>query len=725
MGPKLVIDDSNVGYNQEGSPPVVRAKDVVPGEIGGGVPRRRLVIDDSLTTEEQASAPELRIQGSLDPLGRYKEILPDASPFVQTGLAALQTQTFNQQEFADILQKVDPRIEIQKGGDGALYVRHPNVGQTVVINKPGISLNDAVQIASAALATTPAGMGKTVASRALREAIIQASIEVTQAASGGQFNPEEVAMSSGFSVISDVPGMFSRGMQSRRAAEQAENRGVSDAVPEIREVARQGRAGSVPVENRAEALAETVQPDLAKSRAVDDLGLGEIAPARIVSSNPQYVAVEQALSQIPGSQLAQREQEFIQGLSAKTGEFIEEFGGTRNVTGFDISVKAQMDENINLSRIESGKLYDKLAEGVNPRTRLKTELTPLSSTLINRARDLGGVKFLSPLEQKILREVRGAQKGRGMTYARLDELRKEVGEKLGKSSMFEVGSAEFQLSRLYDNLTEAQDVALEAIDPKLRNVWDTAKKMVSQRKELEKIVTKVAGKDLEREVIPQLSTAIKNLGSGRSQRFVQIMEAIPEELRQEAVITAMGAVFTSGARTATELVPGAFASWWTKLKRDSGARKLLFKNLPKGAPRFLNNLAIVSQSFADAAKSAPKTGIINAMESMNNDGGFISKVLGVLPGFGTVGTALLKTTEEDALKTAGDLLAQPAFKRIMSRRARGLPTDKAEEAFKKQKSYIKWLNSVPNNMARRIATVGFTDWLFETDSQAPENEGTE
>jgi len=61
----------------------------------------------------------------------------------------------------------------------------------------------------------------------------------------------------------------------------------------------------------------------------------------------------------------------------------------------------------------------------------------------------------------------------------------------------------------------------------------------------------------------------------------------------------------------------------------------------------------------------------------------------------------------------------------MSRRARGLPTDKAEEAFKKQKSYIKWLNSVPNNMARRIATVGFTDWLFETDSQAPENEGTE
>ena len=734
--PSLIAPDSSAEYVNAPEANIIRqGQDVVFGESGSMGRSANRLDTSSLNASTNLSnkpkaigvrfksselSPRLKDAPELMP-GRFKKVMPDTNIALRTGLATLQTQTFNPQEFANILQNVEPRIQIESGPEGGLYVTHPDIGETFVINKPGISPNDGIQILSAIAAASPAGFGKTVTSRAIREAFIQSAIETSQKMAGGEINPEEIAMASGFSVLSDVPGMISRGRQFRTVAQEAEKRGAGEAVPEMTVIAKDARMGA-PIEESAESLTSVVMPSQPKVRAVEELGLQEVAPLRIISDNPQYRSVEQALATIPGSQLMNAEKEFINQLSAKTGQFIDEFGGTRSIVEANESVKTAIEQNLKNSRAEARKLYDKLSDSVNPRTKVKEELRELSSNLVGLARDAGGISNLSSIEQSILKEVRAAigttqEPGRGMTYGRLDDLRKEIGEKLEKSSFMNVDTASFRLDRLYDSLTAAQDTVLKSMDPELSGVWQTAKKLVSQRKDLEKVIASVAGKNLQREIIPQLSTAIKNLAEGKSTRFIEILDAIPKELRQEAMITAMGSVFTRGSRNATDLVPAAYASWWQKVKRDSGARRLLYKNLPKGSVRFLNNLATVSQSVADSVGSAPRTGIINAMEKMNSDGGFIDKVLGMIPMAGGGLQSLLKVKEKDALDAGADLLGDPGFKRIISRAAANQPTDKAEEAFKKTKVYINWINSVPANIKRRASLIGLADFLFEDEGE--------
>jgi hypothetical protein len=142
----------------------------------------------------------------------------------------------------------------------------------------------------------------------------------------------------------------------------------------------------------------------------------------------------------------------------------------------------------------------------------------------------------------------------------------------------------------------------------------------------------------------------------------------------------------------------------------------LFKNLPEGAPRFLENLAIISKSYADAAASAPRTGITNAMEMMNSDGGFISRVAGAIPFVGDKAGGALRfmfaETPVDAIEASAKLLGDSNFKRIISRSVAGEPVDRAEGALKKSKVYTDWLQTLPANKRERALSLGIADYFL-------------
>jgi len=702
-----VTGEPSGGEYVSGEAPVVRSATPSLREIGAApeaISQRQFRFREM--SPEMRGAREI---GFESPRALY-DILPDR-PVAATAVGALGPFTFNAEEYSQILKTVEPRLQITRGPEGGVYVKHPDVDQMFVINRPGMSPNDLVQVGAALLQTIPAGRAGTVMGRAAAEAAIQAAIETAQASAGGQFNVSEPLMSATFSGLSDAPAMISRARSGGAAAREAERQGVAETTPTIREVAT--TATSQPTEMAAESLETVVRPDPAIQRSVTELGLEQVTPARIVSGNPQYRQVEEALSKIPGTAMANSEKEFITELSARTGQFIDEFGGSRSIVDVDANLKTQIVNDINDLRTRSDLIYDTLGQSINPRTKIR-DVSILRGELLTRARDLGGIANLSQPEQRVLRELRTAVRGRGLTYARLDELRKEIGSALSSSQGPFADAATFQLSRLYDGLTSLQDSALRNIDPSLASQWDLAKSLVSQRKALEEAVTQVAGKDLQRDIIPQLSRAMNRLASGSASDFTKVINSIPEYLRQEAIITAMGAIFTGGGRTATELVPGSYAAWWRKVTRDKGARRLLFKNLPKGAPRFLNNLARVADSYASSRAAVPSTGIIKAMEQFNNDRGFIHRIIGIVPLAGPPLSSLFKygLSSPDTLEAATDLMASAPFRRIVNRRFAGESTDRAEEAFSKTKTYLDWLNTVPAVQRERVLAVGLTDYLF-------------
>jgi len=102
--------------------------------------------------------------------------------------------TFNEDEFAQILLKADPNIGIVTTPDGVRLAVNRKTNEAVAINKLGPSLIDAIQFGASAGLMTPAGRLSTIPKMALGSAATQAAIETGQAAAGGEFNAEDVAI---------------------------------------------------------------------------------------------------------------------------------------------------------------------------------------------------------------------------------------------------------------------------------------------------------------------------------------------------------------------------------------------------------------------------------------------------------------------------------------------------------------------------------------------------
>lgn len=135
------------------------------------------------------------------------------------------------QEIAQIVQSNFPGTEVFQDEKGNYILRSPSTGQRYAI-KPGFQLSD-VPRALSILLTGAGGRGAGVAQTALREGTLQTGIETTQAATGGTFNPEDIATASvigggGQKLAEVLPGIVQgvRNVQAGRAAPEMATQGA-------------------------------------------------------------------------------------------------------------------------------------------------------------------------------------------------------------------------------------------------------------------------------------------------------------------------------------------------------------------------------------------------------------------------------------------------------------------------------------------------------------------
>lgn len=98
------------------------------------------------------------------------------------------------QEIAQIVQANFPGTKIYQDQKGNYIIESPSTGQRYAI-KPGFQLSDVPRLAGTVALGAAGGGAGTVARTAGREAALQAGVEATQLATGGTFNPEDVAAS--------------------------------------------------------------------------------------------------------------------------------------------------------------------------------------------------------------------------------------------------------------------------------------------------------------------------------------------------------------------------------------------------------------------------------------------------------------------------------------------------------------------------------------------------
>ena len=406
----------------------------------------------------------------------------------------------------------------------------------------------------------------------------------------------------------------------------------------------------------------------------------------------------------------------------KTEDFVQTYGGldATDLPGVTNRIRNEITDTLERSIEQSNSLYTQIADAVPNRTLVTNTdaLDILRKEIRSEAIDVGGINKISPLERDIYRELESIRRGgRPMTYARLDQLRKKVGERLGVAAkgMISGDEAAFELSRLYGALTDAQGQVLQDIGGDVvGDMWVTAKALVSERKTYEDIVRNIAGNDFQKSIVPNLANAINNMAKGGVDNFNRIMLAIPENMRGEAVSSAMVNVFGIGAQGVN---PGKFATTWRNITRNKTARDAFFQHMPEESGIFLDNLAVIFRSYADS-NAVPRTGVINSLEMFNTDGGIVSKMLPLLTGRGgnmmanlteTGGSASAKAQQ----RAAADMLDSPQLKRIIANAADGSSTKRLEDHFMKTEAFRAWTSTIPANLKTRILSIGLVEYLFE------------
>jgi hypothetical protein len=107
--------------------------------------------------------------------------------------ATIGTMAASPAEAVQIIRAQNPNVTERRDERGNYILRSAIDGKEYVI-PPGFRQSDIPRVAGSALAFTPAGRATTITGGMLAAGATQAAIEGTQALTGGEFNPEDVAL---------------------------------------------------------------------------------------------------------------------------------------------------------------------------------------------------------------------------------------------------------------------------------------------------------------------------------------------------------------------------------------------------------------------------------------------------------------------------------------------------------------------------------------------------
>lgn len=631
------------------------------------------------------------------------------------GLEALAQTTYDPYEMGKILMAQDPNIavfvrppeydeqgNVTKGEEYMAMNRENN--NVVSLNKPNLSMRD---ISQALTATVIGGVSSTPAGTAARAAVaggLQAVNQGVQAATGGDFDSVDVALDTGFSVVGDaLPMVFRRNKQSSELVNAARN--PTDRLP------------------------SSVEPDVATIDAAKNLGVEESLPTASMVNDETVQSVEAGIRSRSGGLDFGLKQDVIDGVKALESSVSQKLQKYGALTAGEVTprVKESLQKDIGDLLEESDGLY----RGLN--------------TVIKRLGD-GGAAVVEPrILRSYIRELR--RKGGGqvsdrlaeiektldagpLTYDTLDQLRQTVGEQYGNALRGQnafTNTNTRQFAQLYDVLQRQQQRALRDIGgDRAGEVLEQAQGLVRQRKLMEEMATTLLGKDLFKDVLQPISAGLSNLTKGSVEGFRKRINAIPEGMRSEVILSGIRDIMQRGARSTDidqdfVMNPALFADWYRRIKGDTRSFSLISNYLNRDQLKFLDNVARISGRLAaQKARQKPTGVVMDFVQNFNADNGLISKLLGVtgnaigvVPIVGRLGGipkgmssafGWLNNMGGENLEVVANLLQSDRFRRSILNAAEGKDVTNSMEGVIQTSAFQNWFKTLPESIKSTMLT---------------------
>lgn len=469
---------------------------------------------------------------------------------------------------------------------------------------------------------------------------------------------------------------------------------------------------------KADNVAASVRPDQQVLDSAEALNV-DLNPSHY-STNRAFIDVEQSLKDLPGSKLATIEQKAILDTGIAADNLIKDLGGTTDKSLLDFRVRTEVEARISDLETKADIAY----KAVNDTIPAPTKVNIDSSTayIQRKLDDVGGDNSALSVGERQLLALTEAENP--PTYKRLDVMRRDIGDALGKRSGVFRDDNRGDLNQLYAVLSDDQQGIADAFG--VGAEYATGRKLVFTRKGLEKEAITLFGKELAGSILPKLSGAAGALTKGDLSKFSQLMNALPANQRVEAAATMLNDLFTLGARNKGSLGQG-FVAAFQGLNRNAGAKRELFKHLPQGAQKRFDDIGRVSTGIfnAKALENTSKTArtIVNAMNDGSLIGNLFTKAAGLAaktPGVGFVarGAAdIISSAKTPSTELASNLLTSPSFKASVIAQAAG-NAERSERIIRKSSAFKRWLKAKPPAVKAEIAAIGFVPWLTR-ESDAP------
>lgn len=440
---------------------------------------------------------------------------------------------------------------------------------------------------------------------------------------------------------------------------QASEAGISDAVARDASKFRltpdrtvQGVDGeTLRASDEAIDLANMADVDKKLMKTARDLGIEDQLTPAAYARDTNFRSTIQQLVSAKGSNLETQQLNGIARLGEKADELIDSMT-SMNAQTIDQAFAARTRAIIDGLGDEAEKAYNAVSAKI-PRN---AEVRPDSTVdyLTAKADELGGDEYLSAAEKKAL-DWMAPKPGKvdpvtGLpdqsvstipTYARLDTLRKQVGEALNKKNGPFKDEVPAQLKQLYARLTDDQERV--AAQYGAADDWNVGKQLVKRRKDLETQALEVLGKNLDNSITGKVQSAILNLGKkgGSARDWDKLMAATPDSLKSDVVANALER--TLGARSARNnfAIPG-FVDWY-RTAQANGTLGSVMKHLPREQQRRFMQIYRVAQGIDRAQRFTTSTGSISEFMKRFNDpgaGGVMSKLYGAAGFLGKHAAAL-------------------------------------------------------------------------------------
>lgn len=501
-----------------------------------------------------------------------------------------------------------------------------------------------------------------------------------------------------------------------------------------------------------------IQPRAEVQQAAERLGMSDDLLPSHLSGNEQYQAVEQAIKSRPGSALAVQENAAIDKLANRAGQMIDEVADAPDALALSTRFNNEFEQRMGALNRRSDQLYKNVDNALPQSQRVEAPIT--ARHVEQMAEDVGGWEKLSTPEKEVFKAVNPAPEKMAngdmvqgvLTYARLNRVRKDIGNALGKRQGVYKDEDEAVLRGLYARLSEDQKNILG--DVGARRDFEVANRLVAMRKGMEDRMQKLRGKDLTGDATRKANLAVSGLARGDSAQFRRMFEGngmqgkkgekplVQTRMhRQQLIAQAIGEQLSAGRR-GTGFNPAGFADWYGNLSKN-GSLSLIAKHMPADFMAQLKDLHTVASAIRQAKGKEITTGRLNdftrrfdrvnkaaalVADNATKAGAMIGGVIGPIGAAagvaagGKIAQVAQRVGGAEASAAAEKLISSPGFQAEV-RKLANAPTPAAAEAaaevvnqrVKRLPQYRELIQSLPPAERVKLARLGLIGWANSFD----------